>query len=62
MIMMNKYEKKINKALTQHENRVPFPEHGYGWIYRKLNKWAKKISKKKLEDFCVRLMLLLKKE
>ena len=58
---MNKYEKKIDKALATYEKFVQNPKHDFGWIYHKLNKWSKKkkISKKHLKNFCVRLMILL---
>lgn len=57
---MNKYEKKINKALAAHEDLHLVPKHSLGWIYCKLNKWGKKkrISKKNLESFCYRLVTL----
>lgn len=58
---MNKKEKKIDAALQEYENFVQNPKHDCGWIYRKLHKWSKKkkISKKNLQDFCARLMVLV---
>ena len=58
---MNKYEKKINKAITAYENAEENPKHSPGWIYRNLDKgYAKgKISLKHLGEFCERFMAAL---
>lgn len=58
---MNKHEQKIDKALASYEQFTIVHKHDLNWIYRKLKKWSKnkKISKKYLEDFCGRLVILL---
>ena len=57
---MNKYEKKIDKALKEHENHMMNPEHNFAWIYHKLGKWHKKdrLSEYWINNFIERIIIL----
>lgn len=57
---MNKYEKKIDKALKEHENHIINPKYNFAWIYHKFGKWYKKdrLSEYWINNFIERIIIL----
>ena len=58
---MNKYEKKLDKAITLYKTENQNPKHDSGWIYKKLNQGYEKgkISLKHLEKLCTHFITAL---